>query len=189
MIARVMGHLNCSGAEVSSSSRSWGTFRGGGQCVACASFSRLWPSFQSSKLSLRDAGLAAQTAGDECHIWHRCKRQRQCLTTMRQCNAYDSSCRCRWEVDGYLVRPRLRCMRRPAGGAPSSMFRSSSSDVGTQAAKSAHRVSSGRGTHRSQNSKRHSLEGSTGLRPTCNRTCTLQITVIGKSAACDFRQA
>ena len=41
MIASVMGHLNCSGAAASSSSSSWGTFKAGGQCVACASFSRL----------------------------------------------------------------------------------------------------------------------------------------------------
>ena len=39
---------------------------------------------------------------------------------------------------------------------------------GTQAAKSAHRVSRGRGTQRSQNSSRHSPEGTTGLRPTCH---------------------
>ena len=51
MIARVMGHLNCSGAAASSSSSSWGIFRAGGQCVACASFSRLhsaWSAFSSS---------------------------------------------------------------------------------------------------------------------------------------------
>ena len=41
MIASVMGHLNCSGAAASSSSSSWGTFKAGGQCVACVSFSRL----------------------------------------------------------------------------------------------------------------------------------------------------
>ena len=41
MIASVMGHLNCSGAAASSSSSSWGIASAGGQCVACASFSRL----------------------------------------------------------------------------------------------------------------------------------------------------
>ena len=41
MIANVMGHLNCSGAAASSSSSSWGIAKAGGQCVACASFSRL----------------------------------------------------------------------------------------------------------------------------------------------------
>jgi hypothetical protein len=68
----------------------------------------------------------------------------------------------------HLVRPKFRGSRRPpAGGAPSSMFLSSSSEVGTHAAKSAHRVSSGRGTQRSQKSRRHRPEGSTELKPTC----------------------